>query len=92
MKIEILGTGCYDCLRLELLVADVLNSLGITGAEVVRVDDERRIARCTSLDAVPGLMINGRLVSERGVPDRATLTAWLSQARDMETTAGSGRQ
>jgi hypothetical protein len=84
MKIEILGTGCHDCLRLELLIADVLKSLGIIDADVVRIDDERRIVRYTSLDATPGLVINDHLISERHLPDRATLTAWLSQARGME--------
>lgn len=85
MKIEILGTGCHNCLRLELLVADVLTQLAITDAEVVRVDDERRIARYIPPDAIPGLVINDRLVSERLLPDRATLAGWLSQARARET-------
>lgn len=85
MKVEIFGTGCHDCLRLEMLVADVLKNLGVTDAEIVRIDDERRIARYTSLDAIPGLVINDHLVTERRLPDRATLTAWLSQARGMET-------
>jgi len=84
MKIEILGTGCHDCLKLELLVADALEELGITDAEVVRISDERRIRRYMALDATPGLLINGQLVSERQLPDGATLTAWLSQARAVQ--------
>jgi len=84
MKLEILGTGCYGCLELERRVAEALQKLGITGTEVVRVGDDRRIRRYTTLDAIPGLMINGRLVSERQVPDQPTLTAWLSQAWAVE--------
>ena len=87
MKLEILGTGCYSCLELELRVAKTVQKLGITNAEVVRVSDDRRIRRYTTLDATPGLVINGRLVSERQVPDQATLTAWLSQAWAVEAVA-----
>lgn len=79
MKIEILGTGCHDCVVLDLLVAKVLQGLGIADAEVTRVSDERRIMRYMTVDAIPGLVIDGTLVSQRGVPDEATLTAWLSQ-------------
>jgi len=80
MKIEILGTGCHDCVVLDLRVGAVLQKLGITGAEVARVSDERQIMRYITLDAIPGLVIDGKLVSQRGVPDEATLTDWLSQA------------
>jgi len=86
MKIEILGTGCHDCLELELLVADALKKLGITDAQVVRIAGERHIRRYMALDAIPGLVINGRLVSERQLPDLASLTTWLSQARTAEPT------
>jgi hypothetical protein len=84
MKIEILGTGCHDCVVLDLLVAKVLQKLGLTGARVARVSDERQIMRYITLDAIPGLAINGKLVSQRGLPDEATLTAWLSDAAAAE--------
>lgn len=85
MRIAILGTGCHNCLRLELLVADVLKEMGVTDAKITRIDDERSITHWMSLDAVPGLVINDHLVSEGRLPDRATLAAWLSQARAAET-------
>lgn len=85
MKVEILGTGCHDCLELELMVAEALKKLGISDAQVVTIGDQRRIRRYMALDAMPGLLINGQLVSERQLPDPATLTAWLLQARAVET-------
>ena len=88
MKIEILGTGCHDCLVLDLLVGKVLQELGIADAEVARVIEERRIMRYITLDAIPGLVINGKLVSDRRVPDEATLTTWLKEARSAEAGAG----
>jgi hypothetical protein len=89
MKIEILGTGCHDCVVLDLLVGKVLQKLGITGAEIARVSEERQIMRYITLDAIPGLAINGKLVSARAVPDEATLTTWLKEALSVE---GSARQ
>ncbi len=87
MKIEVLGTGCHDCVVLDLLVAKVLQKLGITGAEVARVSEERHIMRYMTLDAIPGLVIDGKLVSARAVPDEATLTAWFKEARSAEASA-----
>lgn len=78
MKIEILGTGCYNCVELELLIADVLKQLGRTDVEVVRVDDERRIRHYMPLDEVPGLVIDGVLVCTRELPTREKLIEWLT--------------
>lgn len=78
MKIEILGTGCYNCVELETLIADVLKQLGRTDVEVTRVDDEKRIQHFISLDEIPGLLIDGVLASTRELPPREKLVEWLS--------------
>lgn len=78
MKIEILGTGCYNCVELEMLIADVLPQLGRTDVEVVRVDDEKRIRHYMPLDEIPGLVIDGVLASTRELPAREKLVEWLS--------------
>lgn len=78
MKIEILGTGCYNCVELEMLIADILRELGKSGVEVVRVDDETRIRHYMPLDEIPGLVIDGVLASTREVPPREKLLEWLS--------------
>lgn len=80
MKIEILGTGCHNCIELDLLVAKVVRDLGLKGAEIQRVDDECRIRRYMTLEAIPGLVIDGVLVSERQVPSAETLKGWLAEA------------
>ncbi len=38
MKVEILGTGCHNCLILEDLINEVLRDLGKTDAEVIRIN------------------------------------------------------
>jgi hypothetical protein len=80
MKIEILGTGCYNCVKLETLIDEVLVELGQSNIEVVRITDELDIRKFMPVDELPGLVINGILASVRDVPDRETLKGWLQNA------------
>jgi len=75
--VEVLGTGCHNCLELERRLATALARLGRSDLQVKRVDDERVIMRHLPLDAIPGLLIDGRLVSQREVPEVETLVEWL---------------
>jgi hypothetical protein len=77
MRIEILGTGCYKCIRLEILLHEVLREVGGMDVEIARIDEERAIRKFMPLDEIPGLLIDGHLVSTREVPDRARLREWL---------------
>ena len=81
MKIEILGTGCHNCIKLESLVDEVLLELGKTNAEVVRISDEHTIQRHIGLDAIPGLLIDGVLASTRDLPSKEMLKEWLSKVK-----------
>lgn len=78
MKIEILGTGCYNCVKLETLLDEVAEQLGATNFVIERVYDEKRVLEYMPLDEIPGLLINGVLVSTREIPPRETLVQWLS--------------
>jgi len=77
MKVHILGTGCHNCLELEMRLAEAIARSGRKDIEVERVDNERTIRQYIPLDAIPGLLIGKRLVSERQVPDIETLLDWL---------------
>ncbi|HEX9838462.1 MAG TPA: thioredoxin family protein [Anaerolineales bacterium] len=81
MKVEILGTGCHNCLILEDLVNEVLRDLGRTDVEVMRNSDEHSIRRHMPLDEIPGLLIDGVLASTREVPSRDILKEWLSEPK-----------
>ena len=81
MKVEILGTGCHNCLILEDLINEVLRDLGRTDVEVIRNSDERIIRRHIPLDQIPGLLIDGVLASSREIPSRDTLKEWLSEPK-----------
>lgn len=80
MKIEILGTGCYNCIKLETLLHDVLAELGRGDIEIQRINDERIIRKYLPLDELPGLVIDGVLVSTRELPDREILKSWFLNA------------
>jgi hypothetical protein len=77
LAIKVLGTGCHNCLELEKRLAEAITILGLSDVNVERIDDEHIIRHYLPLDAIPGLLINGRLVSERRVPDLETLLDWL---------------
>jgi hypothetical protein len=77
MKIEVLGTGCYHCIKLETLIHEVLVELQRSDIEIVRIDDEHVIRRYMPLDEIPGLVIDGVLVSTGELPDREILRGWL---------------
>ncbi len=82
--IKVLGTGCHNCLELERRLAEALSKLGRTDVQVERVDDERTILHYLPLDAIPGLLINDRLVSQHTVPEIETLLEWLKEIPIME--------
>jgi hypothetical protein len=78
MKVEILGTGCYNCIKLEMLIHEVINELGRSDVEIVRINDDKTVLEYMPLDQIPGLLIDGVLVSTRELPERETLVEWLS--------------
>jgi hypothetical protein len=77
MKIQILGTGCHNCLELEMRVAEAIARSGRSDVNMERIDDEKMIRHHIPLDTIPGLLIDGRLVSQREVPTIETLLDWL---------------
>ena len=81
MEIKVLGTGCFKCIELEMLLASALAELNLTNTPITRVDDPVQIRHHIPLDDVPGLLIEGRLVSQGRLPSRDELREWLQQAR-----------
>jgi small redox-active disulfide protein 2 len=65
MEIKLLGTGCFDCRKLEEMVKVALKELGQT-ADVMKVTDISEIAKHGTL-STPGLIVNGK-VKHAGKP------------------------
>lgn len=75
MKIEVLGSGCANCRKLEQDVNTALTELGIE-AEVIKVKDLNKILSYGVL-MTPGLVINGKVYSSGKIPVMADLKNWI---------------
>ncbi len=85
--IKVLGTGCANCLKLELELDHLLAQMGLKDVVVTRVDDEKFIANHLTGDP-PGLMIDDELAwpGGRPLPARETLEGWVKEAVDRRRT------
>lgn len=82
LHVTILGPDCGKCVRLESMVIETLQGLGVTDASVQKVADQRLIKRYLHEDP-PGLLINNRLYWGGGnLPTSHQLTAWLQSEAD----------
>lgn len=75
-KIEVLGSGCANCINLEKNAREAVALAGID-AEVVHVYDPAEIM-ARGLLRTPGLVIDGRVVSAGRIPSPADIAAWLT--------------
>jgi small redox-active disulfide protein 2 len=76
-KIEVLGTGCNNCIRLEKNAREALAVTGIE-AEIVKVTDYAGIM-AYGIMSTPGLVIDGTVVSYGRVPSAGDIAVWLSE-------------
>jgi small redox-active disulfide protein 2 len=77
-KIEVLGTGCDNCKRLEANARAAVASNGVE-AEIVKVTDYAEIMSY-GIMSTPGLVIDGTVVSFGRVPSAADIATWLRGA------------
>jgi hypothetical protein len=80
LEIKVLGTGCAGCLKMEQIVVEALQELGIQDAVVERVTEQRMIEYGLLADRAPGLMVNGYLAWAGSVPSLDQVKEWLQQA------------
>jgi small redox-active disulfide protein 2 len=76
-KVEVLGPGCNNCVRLEQNTREAVLMAGVE-AEVVKVTDYGQIAAYGIL-STPALVIDGKVVSYGRVPSAGDIAVWLSQ-------------
>jgi small redox-active disulfide protein 2 len=75
--IEILGPGCRRCDQATKDVVAVVEQMGID-VRVVHISDPAVIASRGLLFDIPGIAIDGVLVSRGRVPSRRDVERWLS--------------
>ena len=78
LKIEILGTGCPNCSKLESETKKAVENLAIE-ANFEKITDFQKIMAYDIL-STPGLVINDELVSSGRIPSQGELTSFLTSA------------
>jgi small redox-active disulfide protein 2 len=76
-KIEVLGSGCANCKRLEQNAREAIATTGVE-AEVSKVTDYAEIM-AYGIMSTPGLVIDGKVVSYGRVPSAQDIATWLSE-------------
>jgi small redox-active disulfide protein 2 len=78
LSIRILGPGCVSCNRLNTLIFDVMQEMGIA-ADIEQIHDLDEIWR-HGVTRTPALIINGEIKSSGRMPSRSRIEEWLRQA------------
>ncbi len=78
LSIKVLGTGCPNCIRLEKIVHQAADHLGIE-AHIEKVTDMSKIMEYPIM-TTPGLVIGEKVVCSGRVPSPAEVTTWLTSA------------
>jgi small redox-active disulfide protein 2 len=78
LKIEVLGSGCANCKRVEQMAKRAVSQLGVE-AEVLKVTDPTTYADYGVL-STPGLLVNGKTVSSGRIPSMAEITSFITSA------------
>ncbi len=77
MKIEILGTGCPKCKKLNELAEEAINDLGIS-AEIIKVTDISKIIDYGVM-VTPALVIDGNVKVTSKIPSKQEITDWIKE-------------
>jgi len=78
MMIEVLGTGCAKCNKLEAMAKAAADKLGVP-YEIEHVQDINAIVQ-RGVMTTPALAIDGQVVVSGRVPNETELTSWLTSA------------
>jgi small redox-active disulfide protein 2 len=75
VKIEILGTGCAKCLKLEELVNEVVKESAVN-AEISKVKDIKKIMTYGVM-TTPGLVVDGQVKIAGKMPTEEQIRGWI---------------
>ncbi len=77
MKIEILGSGCANCRRLEENAKKAVSELGMK-IEISKVTDMKKIIE-SGVMSTPAIVIDGKVKASGRIPDVKEIVGWLKE-------------
>jgi len=82
LEIRVLGSGCANCKKLEQMVFNVCAQKNIN-ADIQKISDFREFGKYGVI-STPGLVINGKAVSQGRIPTEAMIENWLMEAEKVQ--------
>jgi small redox-active disulfide protein 2 len=79
MKIEILGTGCPKCKKLNELTKEVIQELGIS-AEIKKITNINDIIDYGVI-VTPAIVIDGDVKIAGKIPSKQDITEWIKEKK-----------
>jgi small redox-active disulfide protein 2 len=76
-KVEVLGSGCANCVRLAANAKEAAAMAGVD-VEIVKVTDYEQIVSY-GIMSTPGLVVDGKVVSYGRVPSASDIVPWISE-------------
>ncbi|HAN18577.1 MAG: glutaredoxin [Bacteroidetes bacterium GWC2_33_15] len=77
LDIKVLGTGCPNCIRLENLCKEIVSERNWE-AKIEKITDFNEFGNYGVM-MTPGLVINGKVLSQGKIPVKSTLEHWLEK-------------
>lgn len=79
MKIEILGTGCPKCKKLNELTKEVIQELGIS-AEIKKITNINDIIDYGVM-VTPAIVIDGDVKIAGKIPEKEKIKRWIEEVK-----------
>ena len=77
LDIKIIGKGCPNCIKLENLCKEIISEKGWE-ANIEKITDINKF-QDYGVFMTPGLVVNGKVISQGKIPVKNTLEYWLEQ-------------
>mgnify|MGYP002635001467 CR=1 FL=1 len=79
INIKVVGSGCPNCQKLEAQCKEVVTENNIE-AEINKVTDINQFADLGVM-MTPGLIVDGKVLSQGKIPTKSTLQHWLTELK-----------
>jgi len=76
MKIQILGSGCSNCQKLEANARQAIQELGLNGIEIEHVYDVNKMIE-SGVMSTPAIVIDDKVKAAGRIPDAEEIKGWL---------------